>query len=234
MLQVNINTDELQAKLNNMAKQLTGPQMGRAIALAINKTVGTRSGGARTQADREIRKVFNLRQKYVLRQLKVKSASIRDFVGEVKFPTTPIPMSEFMGTRGGTKSGRRRRATPIRVSIIKGQTKTVQGAFFLKTKYGTGGRMIMHRSEDLGGKSYSDNRFKFRHKRINHGKGTKDLTIGAIFSPSPFGAEMNDRVKQTMQKYLEDNLMKNIFGMLDAMAAGHIKESNRRGGRYRR
>lgn len=236
VLGVTIDAGELEKKLQGLAGVLTGAQMHRAIALGINKTLGTKTGGAKTQADREIRKVFNLKQKYVLKKIKTNGANVHRLVGEVKFPTTPIPMSEYVGTKGGKKDRRKKgaqRAPKITVEIRKGHPITFQGAFFLNSTKAPGGGMslmIMHRSYATANKSYNGS-FQFRHQRVQ--KGGNDLHIGAVFSPSPFGAEMNADVKKVMQKYCEENLEKNVYKMLDDMAAGYIRDSKNKG-RYRR
>ena len=223
MIGIKFDTDELQKKLDDMAGQITGAQMGRSIALGINLTLRQ----ARTQSDRQIRKVFNIRQSFILRYIQIKNAKNTNLVGDVIFPTKPIPMGEFMGTKGGKQSRGKGKARPIQVEIIRGQPKIVNGAFFLRSKFSpSGSRLsIMHRSNVTGGSSYSGH-FQFRHKRIQTGK---DLTIGSMFAPSPFGTIFNKEVEREIITYTNVKLMDNVFTMLDKMAAGYIKNSNNTG-----
>lgn len=227
-LGVGIDTVELQNKLSSLTGHITGKQMARALALGINKTIGTKSGGAKTQAVREITKVFNLPYGKVRGKLRTKSASIRDLIGDVKFPSKPVPLGEYKGTIGGKRrGGRAKRASPVKVEVMRGHKEEIKGGFLIDSKYG--GKAVMHRSHAVGGggsSSYNNNSFKFRHSRIvPYGN---DLPIGAMFGPSPFGAEMNGTVRTVMIRYLKNNLQKNIHTMLDAMVAGFIKDANRR------
>lgn len=228
MININFDTAKLQEKLNSLAGQLSGKEMGRSIALGINETLRN----ARATASTEIRKVFNLRREFVsTRLLKIKQAKNGHYVGEVLFPTKPIPMGEFLGTKGGVKK-KGQPATQITVEIIKGQPKILNGAFFLQSKYSPGNSnlSIAHRSFSTGGSSYSAGSFKFRHKRT--AKGGNDLSIGVMMSPSPMGTVINDIVKKNLRVVVEEKLLKNVFKILDKNVAGLIRQSNR-GGRFR-
>ena len=218
MIQFDINTQELQDKLNDLSTTLSGKEMGRSIALGINLTLKQ----ARTQSDREIRSVYNMRQKFVLNYLKISNASNGNFVGKVFFPTRPIPIAEYLKVRQ-TSEG-------VSVEIIKGKNEVIKGAFLMVSKFNNSASSspfsVMARSNISGGSSYSGN-FQFRHKRVQ--KSGMDLPIGATFSVSPFSGLFKDIVEKKVGEYVSENLMKNVFTLLDKNAAGLIRQSNNRG-----
>lgn len=205
--------------------------MERALYLAINKTLRQ----ARTASDREIRKVYNIRQSFILRYIRLINAAYSRLYGDLKLPTHPVPMGEFLTVKKNKKKG-----GGIFIQIKKsGGKKEIKGGFLFRSKYNTGeynstpktNLSVMHRSNAENAKSYSGNKFQFRHKRVN--PQGKDLPIGAIFSVSPFSSVFNATVKKQLLKTVEENLMSNSFELLDKMAAGYIKDANNRG-RYRR
>ena len=222
MININYKTEELQEKLNGLVGILNPRQMGRDIALGINLTLRQ----ARTQSDREIRKVYNVRQQFVLRYIKVSNAKNGNWIGTVSFPTTAISMSQWMNTRqvpGG-----------VAVEILRGKSEIIKGAFLFVSKFSSNLQStpftVMHRSNSSGGKSYAGN-FQFRHQRISP-RGS-DLPIGAMFSPSPFSSVFNPIVERNIKIYTEGKLMENIFTLLDKDVKGYIREANNRGG-YKR
>lgn len=219
MLGIVFDTDELNEKLQSFSDRLSQKEIKRAMYLAINKTAKQ----VRTQSDRNIRRVYNIRQSFILRYIKIANANYGKMYADILLPTKPVPIGEFMQTRNSKKQG------GVVVQIKKGENEVVRGAFMLNSKFTTSTRLsVMHRSFVNNGTSYAGN-FQFRHKRISSGK---DLPIGAMFSVSPFSSVFNPIVKQQIKNVGENNLQDNTFAMLQKMADGVIKQSNNKG-RYR-
>lgn len=190
------------------------------MSIGINVTLRQ----ARTGSDREIRGVYNIRQSFVLRYIQMAKATRNKLVGTLAFPTKPVPLSEYLRTKKSSRG--------VTVQIFKGKNELIKGAFLLNSRYSSTGRMsVMHRSHASGSNSYGSN-FQFRHKRIT--KSGNDLTIGAMFSVSPFTSVFNRVVSKNITTKTAEKLQFNVHDTMDKMVRGVIKDANNRGRRNRR
>ena len=177
-------------------------ELAKATARALNRVISS----ARSAAVKEIRKKYNINPKFLQEKLnnkenrynalKIWKAFPNNLTATLKAYGKPIPLIAFPSKQ--TKEG-------VEVSVIKGKSKALKGAFITTTKSG-------HRSVFSRGK-YAAGQFNFRKGRIKP-YPLPDLPITqltttsirtAIVTPSILSA-MKIKVETEMPKRLEHEI----------------------------
>jgi hypothetical protein len=117
--------------IEDAQKLLSGIKDGsrKVIVRALNKTVGTSSGGVQSDAVKAVAGEFNLTQKDIKRDFKVKKATYTDLSAYVRSQGKPIPLGRFIRTRQTLKG--------VSVQVKKGRSRTIiRHAFIPKLKSG--------------------------------------------------------------------------------------------------
>ncbi len=117
--------------LDDVQRTLAGIKDGsrKAIVRALNKTVGTSSGGVQSDAVKEVAREFNLTQKDIKRDFRIKKATYADLSAYVRAQGKPVPLGRFIRTRQTQKG--------VSVQVKKSRPRVViRHAFIPKLKSG--------------------------------------------------------------------------------------------------
>ena len=191
-----VNIADARDTMREMTRNLSAEQVARATARAINHTTAK----AKTDSTRSITKRYNLGRAQV--KLKQVRANQRKQYGMLNASTKPVPLISYKGTRQ-TKRG-------VKVQVLRGQTKTIKGAFITTTKKGRRG--VFARGEHQG---YE---FKFRHKRIV--KSGPDMPIEELYSTSIYASGVNDHVQNEIKPIATSQFQIRLAHELKNIASG--------------
>jgi len=117
--------------LEDAQKLLSGIKDGsrKAIVRALNKTVGTSSGGVQSDAVKKVAEEFNLTQKAIKRDFVIKKANYSDLSAYVRAKGKPVSLGRFVRTRQTLKG--------VSVLVKKAKPRTIiRHAFIPKLKSG--------------------------------------------------------------------------------------------------
>ena len=157
--------------LEDAQKLLSGIKDGsrKAIVRALNKTVGTSSGGVQSDAVKAVAKEFNLTQKNIKKDFRTKKATYSNLSAYVQARGNPVPLERFIKTRQN-KIG-------VSVQVKKSRPRvTIPHLFIRKYKGGVFVRLSaigknvtpgMSIRKDKSGKflgKFRDTRFPIKHK----------------------------------------------------------------------
>lgn len=219
-VQIQIDGAGAARQLKQAFSQMSDKDFNRALSLGLNVSAQK----VRTITARDIKDTYNIRYSYLTkRTMPIGKARANKLESTISLLAKPVPMSEFL-KNSPNKSG-------VRVSVLKGQSKLIKGAFIFRSKYNPSGRLsIMHRSNVTGDSSYTNGSFQFRHKRLQPGS---DLTIGAIFSVSPLHSIFNKILQENITNAGRLILERETARIMSDMASGLIRDAKRHGGRSR-
>ncbi len=197
--------------LEDAQKLLSGIKDGsrKAIARALNKTVGTSSGGVQSDAVKEVAKEFNLTQKDIKRDFKIKKATYTDLSAYVRAQGRPVPLERFIRTRQTQKG--------VSIQVKKNRSRVVIPHLFIrKYKGGVFIRLALIRditSNPMSIRRDKSGKFlgKFRDKRfpIKHRFGPR---IPDIFS----NAEVMEPILKKAQERLDKNFGHEVEFLLES------------------
>lgn len=190
MANVYVNIGAAIEELKKAHESLTANKFDLAVARAINHTVAK----AKSEATREIKKLYGARSKEIRSSFKITKASRKMKIGILRSSAPALPLIAF-GARQ-VKSG---------VSVkIKGKRSIIKSAFISTMK--SGHRGVFARGE------YSRKGFKFRKKRIR--KKGNDLNITELNTLSVSSALRNDKIQQHLEKHIQTHFPKRLARLL--------------------
>lgn len=191
---IEIQTSQAAADLENKLKALYPPDAHRSISRAINHSIAK----ANTQANREVRSIFNIALKDMNDKNNkiVKNSSPDTLTGTINASQNPLSLSKFnpiwvRSNRHVLKRGKGFKMTGkakknsnegVSVEIIKGKRVNIPSAFILFNK---GGSPVMARGVYEGTSGF------------NFGKAR--LPINKLNTKSVFFALANDKVEKKMK-----------------------------------
>lgn len=208
---IEIVTKDAQAKLADAMKGLSKPEIDKATARAINFTLAR----VDTASNREIRKVYNLKQADVRDQTQQRKATPQNVTGLLLANKNTLNISKFdpvfrkgsvttrfMGSRknGGfasSKTTRSKGASGVTVEILKGKKETISSAWL--SIFGSGKSAVFARG------TYGSKGFDF---------GKERLPIQALKSKSIYWAIQNTKaapgIVQSAEDVYQDRLIHEI------------------------
>ena len=197
---VTIDTRKAVAEIKRQFKSLNKQQHNVALARALNHTIAK----GKTEASRQIRSVYALKAAKVNEAMKVSKAYATNPIAKINARITPLSLMNF-GSPRQTKRG-------VAVTVIKGQRKTIRGAFMLdisdpKRKRGQIGKnptkvRIFARGSYVNGAG-----FVFRKQRVQ--KWPKpDFPIAPLQGVSIASAFFNETVTRAMMSKVSTDLVK--------------------------
>lgn len=161
----------------------TEAQRNIAISRAINRSINM----GKTSADREIRKVFNMKKADIMGKLKVSKSYPSKLTAKVNADYKPLSIARFVVNAGGLSS-----PDPdvlVEVEIRKGFIKTLpRGNFWRRNPNGLN-PLVFFRGK------YSGNT-QVQSKQRYPMQVTRTASVG--------GAGVNDQVQQAMSKRIEE------------------------------
>lgn len=182
--------DRIAQKYNHLLRS----QLEQAASRAINRVVTQ----ARTEAIKQVRKVYNIDKKYFQNKvgdkknrynaLRVWKANPSNLTGKLLAYGKPIPLVAFPYQQ--TEKG-------VSVTIKKGDTKSIAHAFVATMKSG-------HTSIWAKG-HYASNQFHFRKKRVRP-YPRNDNPIEQLLTTSVQTAVVSESVLTALQINVEENL----------------------------
>jgi hypothetical protein len=209
-----VDTRPAVRELTELTRKLSPAQFRQANARAINHTMQK----ARTSASKGIRARYNIPVNLTNKSMKLVRATSSRQAGFLKATSTFTPLSYFRPTQitatgvkvtttrqGALASSVRRlkrvRKGGISVSIVKGQKKTMQGAFFMP---GRANALVTAR-----GKYTQPTKFTFRKKRIN--SSGNDTPIDVLNTVSVFKAAISPTAQEQIARDLMPDYSKRLI-----------------------
>jgi hypothetical protein len=201
---IEINTEQAGKDIAHKLK----PLYGRDAAVIINRAINHTLQKANSEANRQIRSVYNIPLKYLNDKegKLIKKSNPESLTGTIEASTKPLSLSIFNpvwvrdNARGATASKMKsflvktnknkstkvsRGKVGVTVEIIKGKKETINSAFML---FKTGGTPVMARGRYSG----SDG-FLFGRSR---------LPIGKLNTKSIFYSLINEDVQKNLSNYI--------------------------------
>jgi hypothetical protein len=192
-----IKTDDAQRALQRAGAVLSERELAMAIARAINRSLER----GRTLARKEIKKVYNIPQKY-LAGIDYKRASATLPVGKLFASRKPIPLDAFsprqemaatsisISKKGkqNVKQFKRLKSNPtagVSIEVKRGQKEVIPYAFLIPG----GAVRVFARGEYKKG---TDHGFVVRHVRVN--SSGNDTPVKPLITVSEFGSILNPSV----------------------------------------
>jgi hypothetical protein len=198
-------TDKLKKELGKYNKNT----VSSALSKAINHTLGV----ANTEQNRKIMSVYNIPLSVLNKnkfQIKSSSSTLTAFIYASK---TPLPLSLFnpIETSNGVQTRRvggakgafaskkvKSKETGVKVTVVKGRTKTIFDAFIsVSSKKGTG--------SVIGSGRYNGNKFNFDKRGIQESR----MNSTSVYIPS-IDKEVKRAVTSKISNVLPDRIVHEI------------------------
>lgn len=228
---VQVDVREAVATLKKEFSRLTPAEFNKATAVALNETITQ----ARTQIKRDIMGRYNITSAFLTNKtLQIDRARPGRLYADLNISTANVPLISFKATKVTTatvasavtfrtlKSGRVKavkggkvKAGGVQVSVVKGRTSFIRGAFIINAKHGAN---VAHRAFLNGGHAYSGGAFQFRNKREN--KQGNDTPVGSMLSLSPFVAGTSQEVQRRLNGFLMPKFEERMIATIERMFPG--------------
>jgi hypothetical protein len=203
---VYVNAGPAILKLRSISKELSEPNLARAVSRALNETILQ----GRTQARTSVKAIYNIPQKN-LSGINIQKSSSKSLVTTLFASATPIPMDAFNPvfhtatrtisiTRRGVQKIKGAKKTQVvgqgvTIEVIKGQSQTIPFAFMIPNAKPRVFARGAYKSGNLFG-------FVQRNKRIN--STGNDIPIKPLLSITIHAAVINDKALQAIEKKVNE------------------------------
>ncbi len=221
-----IHTKDARKILTELGKGLSKKQLAQAQSRAINRSLEK----ARTEARRDVKKVYNIAQKD-LKAIDIKRSTSLTLTGDLHANRKPIPLDTFSpkqqfsgSTLSITRKGEQRRrilrrsraaTAGVSVEIIKGKREILPFAFLIPG----GAPRVFARGEYKGGTAHG--LIVRKHRVIKTGN---DTPVKPLISLSVFGGVLNDSVRKELIKTAQAFYPRRLEYELEAIAKGLVQK----------